>query len=112
MIRLKARVHHKTFNGFVKNENYEWDVGIHYWHGPGIKDYKHNFKFQDIKGSFWMGYHHQSEKLTKVHYLVIEFNPNKVQNSEYLKPILKFFFSGSFEYEISSCDIAVDLFNI
>lgn len=109
MIRLKTSVYYKDFEFFAKK--YEYDPQVDIRNKFGFKDYKHNFYFKDILGSFWMGYYHNTEKSEEYHNLVIEYNPNKVQKSKHLQEILKTYFSNK-EFVVVSCDIAIDLHNV
>ena len=107
MIRLKVRVDNNLFERFYSKYTYE--PKIETWFRGDIKSYRYNFKIFTQGGSFWMGYLHNSEKLThRKHFLVIEFNPNKVSLNDYIfLDILSSFFSG--DYEIVSYDWCVDL---
>ena len=110
MIRLKTKISHGEFDRFVKK--YSFDTDVEYWTSTNFKDFNHNFKINDEKGTFWVGYAHNSQRNTeKSDNLVLEYNPNKVQQTKHLQDILKKFF-WHYNFEIVSCDVAVDLHDI
>lgn len=110
MIRLKTKISHDEFGRFAKK--YSFDSQVDYWTSTNFKDFHHNFKVMDDEGSFWVGYAHNSQRNTeKTDNLMIEYNPNKVQNAAHLQDILKKFF-WHYNFEIASCDVAIDLHDI
>jgi len=110
MIRLKTKISHDEFNRFFKK--YSLDTQVEYWTSTGYKDFNHNFKIMDEEGSFWVGYAHNSQRNTdNTDILMIEYNPNKLQNAIHLQEILEKFF-WHYSFEIVSCDVAIDFHNI
>lgn len=111
MIRLKKSVYVEYFKPFM--DRFSFNPSVEYYKNTHFKKYKHNWHFEDEKGGFWIAYRHNQENGGGQSYnAVIEFNPNKVQESPLLHEILKRFFNPNSNYIISSCDIAVDLFGV
>jgi len=126
MVRLKTRVHNSIFRDFVV-KNFDLNPAVDYWTNFKYSGYRHNWRIEegplmydylDYDGSsrlsyigqgcsYWLGFHHNSEKLTEVHNLVIEFNPNKCLLRGLLDLILSTFFN-SLSVEIVSVDVAMD----
>lgn len=111
MIRLKNNVYSEFFKPFM--DRFSYNPNVEYYISTNFKKYKHNWHFEDEKGSFWLAYRHNQENGGGQAYnAVIEFNPNKVQESPLLHEILKKFFNPNSNYIISSCDIAIDLHDV
>ena len=126
MVRLKTRIHNSIMNDFVV-KNLDLEPNVKYWNDFKFAGYRHNWwieqdplrkEFEDENGdmklstigqpySYWVGYHHNSEKPTDVHNLVIEFNPNKCLPHGLLDLILSTFFN-TLSTEIVSVDVAMD----
>lgn len=114
MVRLRVRVSslevEKYFSCFSQSSD------IDYYETCQIKKYRHNWTFKTMDfimkkaNSFWMGYQHNMEQKALKHWLVIEFNPNKVDMLHgYLNKLLKRFYSSYKEVQIVSVDLACDL---
>jgi len=114
MVRLRVRVHSddilKFFNPFGSNSDVE------YYETCQIKKYRHNWTFKNndliLKqiNSFWMGYQHNMEQKSQKYWLVIEYNPNKVDMLHgYLNTILKRFYQSYKEVQVVSVDLACDM---
>lgn len=126
MVRLKTRMHNSIVSDFIA-KNLDLNPSIIYWNDFKYSGYRHNWRIEQdaIKGeyvndnggvklssigepySYWLGYHHNSEKPTEVHNLVIQFNPNKCLPHGLLDLILKTFFN-TYSVEVVSLDIAMD----
>lgn len=79
----------------------------------GFKDYRHNWYFKTKEGSFWLGYNHNAEEQKKArHSIVLEYNPNKLQDNELLNKVLKKFYDKGMNFEVISADVAVDLYGV
>lgn len=127
MVRLKTRVHNSIFRDFVV-KNFDLNPAVTYWNSFKCSGYRHNwrieqspltFDYLDDNGnsrlsyigqgcSYWLGFHHNSEKPTEVHKLVIEFNPNKCLLHGLLDLILDTFFN-TLSVEVVSVDVAMDI---
>ena len=127
MVRLKTRVHNSIFRDFVV-KNFDLNPAVTYWSSFKCSGYRHNwrieqgpltFDYLDDNGnsrlsyigqgySYWLGFHHNSEKPTEVHKLVIEFNPNKCLLHGLLDLILSTFFN-TLSVEVVSIDVAMDI---
>lgn len=127
MVRLKTRVHNSIFRDFIV-KNLNLNPAVTYWTSFKYSGYRHNwrieqgpltFDYLDSSGnskvsyigeyySYWLGFHHNSEKPTEVHNLVIEFNPNKCLLHGLLDLILRTFFN-TFSIEVVSIDVAMDI---
>ncbi len=127
MVRLKTRVHNSIFRDFVV-KNFDLNPAVTYWNSFKCSGYRHNwrieqgpltFDYLDDNGnirlsyigqgySYWLGFHHNSEKPTEVHKLVIEFNPNKCLLHGLLDLILSTFFN-TLSVEVVSVDVAMDI---
>ena len=110
MIRLKTRISHDDFKRFFNK--YRVDTQVEYWNSTKYENFKHNFRVSEDEGSFWIGYAHNSQRNSeKVDTLMFEYNPNKLQGTEHVQELLEKFF-WHYNFEVSSCDIAVDLYDI
>lgn len=127
MVRLKTRVHNSIFSDFVA-KNFDFNPAVTYWTNFNYSGYRHNwrieegpltFDYLDDNGnssrsyigqvhSYWIGFHHNSEKPTDKHNLVIEFNPNKCLLHGLLDLILSTFFN-TLSVEVVSIDVAMDI---
>ena len=127
MVRLKTRVHNSIFRDFIV-KNLDLNPAVTYWTNFNYSGYRHNwrieqgpltFDYLDDNGnskvsyigqdySYWLGFHHNSEKPTEVHNLVIEFNPNKCLLHGLLDLILSIFFN-TLSIEVVSIDVAMDI---
>jgi len=127
MVRLKTRVHKDIFKDF-EAKYLELDPSVDYWMESAYSKYKHNwnikqdsFIVENKKAdgsisysrigqpfSYWLGFHHNSEKPTYKHNLVIEFNPNKCLLHGLLDLILSTFFN-TLSVEVVSVDVAMDI---
>ena len=126
-VRLKTRMHNSIVSDFMV-KNLDLNPSITYWTNYKYSGYRHNWRIEQdaVKGeyvndngdakltsigepySYWLGYHHNSEKPTEVHNLVIEFNPNKCLPHGLLDLILKTFFN-TYSTEVVTIDIAMDI---
>lgn len=127
MVRLKTRVHNSIFRDFVV-KNFDFNPAVTYWTNFKYLGYRHNWRIEqgpvtceylDDGGnsrvsyigqdySYWVGFHHNSEKPTDEYNLVIEFNPNKCLLHGLLDLILGVFFN-SHSVEVVSIDVAMDM---
>lgn len=127
MVRLKTRVHNSIFRDFVV-KNFDFNPAVTYWTNFKYLGYRHNWRIEqgpvtceylDDGGnsrvsyigqdySYWVGFHHNSEKPTDEYNLVIEFNPNKCLLHGLLDLILSAFFN-SHSVEVVSIDVAMDM---
>jgi len=127
MVRLKTRVYNSIFRDFIV-KNLDLNPAVTYWTNYRYSGYRHNWRIEqgpltfeylddggDVKRSYigqdysyWLGFHHNSEKPTEVHNLVIEFNPNKCLPHGLLDLILKTFFN-TLSIEVVSVDVAIDI---
>ena len=127
MVRLKTRVHNSIFRDFVV-KNFDFNPAVTYWTDFKYSGYRHNwrieedpltFDYLDDNGnsrvsyigqgcSYWLGFHHNSEKPNDRHNLVIEFNPNKCLLRGLLDLILSAFFN-TLSVEVVSIDVAMDI---
>ena len=127
MVRLKTRVHNSIFSDFVA-KNFDFNPAVKYYTNFKYSGYRHNwwieegpltFNYLDNNGnsrrsyigqgcSYWLGFHHNSEKSIDKHNLVIEFNPNKCLLHGLLDLILSTFFNA-LSVEVVSVDVAIDI---
>ena len=110
-IALKNSVYTEHFKPFM--EKFRFNPEVEYYKQTNFKKYKHNFVFENELGSFWLGYRHNQENGGGQAYnAVLEFNPNKVQESKILHEIINGFFYPNSNFTVARCDIAVDLHGI
>lgn len=126
MVRLKTRIHNSIMTDFIV-KNLDLNPSVTYWNNFKYAGYRHNWRieqdplrkeYEDDNGdlklstfgqaySYWIGFHHNSEKPTEVHNLVIEYNPNKCLPHGLLDLVLLTFFNSP-SVEVVSLDIAMD----
>lgn len=114
MVRLRVRVRSDDIKDYF--DKYSCDPNVEYWETCRIKEYRHNWKFSSLgvfKGdssSFWIGYQHNRENKALVHWLVVEYNPNKNDVSTgYLCEILGRFYRDHDSVQVVSVDLACDM---
>jgi len=107
MVRLKTKVYVDYFELF--HHHYSYEPRFHAYYSRNIKDYRYNYIIDCGSTSMYVGFFHNSENVRDLkHFVVFEFNPNKVDFGDpVFRDIIFRFFSG--EYEIVSFDFAVDL---
>lgn len=125
MIRLSTRVDDKYFETHAK----AWIAlyitpemviktsfigNLKYWESTKAMNYRYNFTYTDeYEKSFYFAYKHNSEKATRgKHNFVVEYNPNKVNNT-FLKMILETFILNKDERKVKdltivSADVCID----
>jgi hypothetical protein len=108
MIRLRAKYSWEFIERFFNTTNYENAI-IEFYIQSKISAFGYNWRIITLDGSFWMGAGHNSEQRGANTHLYIEYNPNKLGQNEFLKRILKHFFSRP-RVEIISVDIAKDVY--
>lgn len=136
MLRVRVKVWYREFAEYVcsrgwvsecANGGFAGRPGVEYYRSTKFKDFRHNFVFAEnpeldnknpfIGGesvqyyqSFWLGYQHNTEKLSENYYLVLEYNPNKcrVMPGTIIFDILERFFKYT-DFEVVSCDVAIDI---
>ena len=111
MIRLKSRKDNIEIVDFfdrLKVVN-NYNVAIEYYMQTKAAAFGYNYSIHTASGDFWMGCGHNSEKRGLKTNLYIEYNPNKLAGDEFVKFVLKRFFSSP-STEIVSCDVAKDLY--
>lgn len=107
MIRLKTKIFVDYFQAF--HDAYSLEPRFTVFYSSNVKDYRYGYSIAFDNTSVWIGYLHNSEKVNQLsHYLVCEFNPNKIDfRDPIFRDIILRFFSGN--YQIVSFDFAVDL---
>lgn len=110
MLRLKVHCPDDDVQAFFSRFN--CDSNCEYWESRRLKEYKYNWNFKmntfDGECSFWVGYYHNSEKSGMKHNLVLEYNPNKVDD-KLLWSILKAFYGDFKAVQVVSLDVACDM---
>lgn len=126
MVRLRVRVRSDLIKDYF--DKFSFDSNVEYWESTRIKEYRHQWRIVDVQevdkplgddglskvlykgNSFWVGYQHNMENKSLKHWLVIEYNPNKLDiNKGVLGEVLKKFYSDSSLVEIVSVDLACDM---
>lgn len=111
MLRMSTEMSVGEFSKFELKFNLRYkDFIKKQWHAFGIADFKNNYNIELSEScSFWFGFLHNSEipKIDsgKKYNFTIEFNPNKLKDSEVILYILSF----SREWSIKQFDIAIDI---
>jgi len=108
MISYVSRMKVKDFEMF--NRVLLLNSNCKFWIETNIKNYKYNFNVEIGKSSYYVGYHHNSEKFDSgYHSLKLQYNPNKLNDFDdvYLK-LINYIFSKN-DSCLKSLDIACDL---